>query len=198
MIPRIGETRHPGFNAGVLWRDENFDILAAAVPGNNNLPTPVVYQGIPYAGFPGGAIAEVPVHKEYNHCGLIRQKGVVKPQIRPHIHFSPTTANAGNVKWFFAYRIHFGAVEIVGTLSVVYALSGVAWQEQRVELGAIEFPETLWNTGVQIGGRFYRDPTGDAEDTYPDTVVITDTAGWHFPIDSDGSIGIFEKYGAPL
>jgi hypothetical protein len=28
--------------------------------------------------------------------------------------------------------------------------------------------------------------------------VITDTAGGHFPIDSDGSIGIFEKYGAPL
>lgn len=23
-------------------------------------------------------------------------------------------------------------------------------------------------------------------------------AGWHFPVDSDGSIGIFQKYGAPL
>lgn len=191
----IGEGRVPGFNAGVLWRDENFDILAVAVPGNNNLPTPVVYQGIPYAGFPANAIAEVPVHKEYNHCGIIVPKSGVVPQIRPHIHFSPTTANAGSVEWFFAYRAHFGEFEITGTLSAVAVLSGVAWREQRLELGAIEFPETLWTTGVQIGGRFYRDPVGSAADDYPDTVVITDTAGWHFPIDSDGSIGIFAKYG---
>lgn len=193
----IGEGRIPGFNAGVLWRDENFDILAATVPGNNALPSPVVHPGtgIPYAGFPANAIAEVPVHKEYNHCGLIVPKSGVNPQIRPHIHFSPTTANAGNVKWFFAYRLHFDGVETTGVISAVAALGGVAWKEQRIELGTIEIPEALRLVGLQIGGRFYRDPVGDAEDTYPGTVVVTDTAGWHFPIDSDGSIGIFTKYG---
>lgn len=192
----IGEGRVPGFNNGVLWRDENFDMLAASVPGNNALPLAVIepVTGIPYASFPSNALTEIPVHKEYNHCAIIRVKSGVVPQIRPHIHFSPTTVAGGNVKWFFGYRIHFGEAQITGVISAVAAMGLVAWREQRIEIGAIEFPETLWTTGTQIGGRFYRDPS-DLEDTYPDAVVITDTAGWHYAIDSDGSIGIFQKYG---
>lgn len=197
----VGEGLIPGFNSGVLWRDENFDILAADSPGNNDLPTPVIRPGtgIPYAGFVNGQnIVEAIVHKEYNHEAIIRPKndksGLVVPQIRPHGHFAPVSAAAGNVKLFFEYYIHFGADAISGTISVATPVNGVAWQEQRVEIGAIEFPEALRDkTGIQIGGRFYRDPQ-DAEDTYADDIVVTDSMGWHYPIDSDGSIGIFSKY----
>lgn len=201
-MTKIGATRYPGFNEGVTWKDENFDALAATVPGNNNLPTPIIRPGtgIPHAGFPSNAVAEVPFHKEYNHDAIIVPKAsfigaATPPQIRPHIHFSPTTADAGDVKWFFEYYIHFGDESISGTLSKVATLSGVPWQEQRVEIGVIEFPVALYGvTGVQIGGLFYRDPTGDIEDTYPESVVITDSVGWHYPVDSSGSIDVFNKY----
>lgn len=198
----IGEGLVPGFNNSVLWRDENFDILAAAVPGNNDLPTPIMRPGtgLFYAGFVNGqAITEASVHKEYNHGAITRPKndksGLVLPQIRPHAHFAPVSAAAGNVKLFFEFYIHFGPDSISGTISAVQAVGGVAWQEQRLEIGAIEFPEALQDqSGIQISGRFYRDPQ-DAADTYADDIVITDSAGWHYPVDSDGSIGIFSKYG---
>lgn len=201
-MKKIGTGRLPGFNAGVLWVDENFDILAASVPGNNNLPTPIMRPGteISYAGFPAGQnITEALVHKEYHHSAIIVPKadksGVVNPQIRPHAHFAPTSNTTGNIKLFFDYYIHFDNQSMSGVISVVVPANEIAWQEQRIEIGSIEFPVELQNqTGIQIGGRFYRDPT-DPEDTYPDAVVITDTAGWHYPVDSDGSIGVFAKYG---
>ena len=198
----VGEGLIPGFNSGVLWRDENFDILSAAVPGNNDLPTPVVRPGtsLLYAGFPNGqAIVEASVHKEYNHEAITRQKndksGPVLPQIRPHVHFSPISAAAGDIKWFFEYYIHAGVNFTSGVISAVQAAGGVAWREQKLEIGAIEFPVGLQNiSGIQISGRFYRNPQ-DVDDTYEDTAVITDSAGWHYPVDSNGSIGIFAKYG---
>lgn len=193
----IGESRVAGFNAGVLWLDENFDILSIDAPGNNNSPTPVMRPdtGLFYAGFPNIGVSEQFLHKEYNHDAIILPKGGVNPQIRPHVHFSPVSAAAGNVKWFFEYFIHSGSVSTSGTLSIVVSAGGVAWQEQIVEIGVIEFPAPLQGiTGIQIGGRLYRDPS-DPEDTYGATVAITDTAGWHYPVDSDGSIGIFAKYG---
>lgn len=195
-MTHIGEGRVAGFNDGVLWVDENFDLLVVTIPSANNLPTAITRPGtsIQYAGFPSDSLTEVPVHKEYNHDAIVRQKGLIVPQIRPHVHFSPVSSAAGDVKWFFEYHIHFGDQSISGTLSVVTPVSGVAWQEQRVEIGVIELPEALWTVGAQIGCRFYRDPS-DPEDTYNDTVAITDSAGWHYAVDSDGSIGVMSKYG---
>lgn len=50
----------------------------------------------------------------------------------------------------------------------------------------------LCHVGVQIAIRFYRNPA-DAQDTYPDTVIAY-TAGWHYPVDSAGSVGVLTKY----
>lgn len=180
-----------GFFGRKLWRDENFDLLTATTPGNNNLPTKVYPPGvgIPYPGFPATVITEFPGHKEYNHDALT---GAGKAEIRPHLHFACTTAAAGDIKWFFEYRIAHGSSVQSGTVSVVVAAGGVAWVEQKVEIGQILLDAGVADIGAQIGFRFYRSPA-DPPDTYPDTVIVNGTAGWHYPLNSAGSRGIFTK-----
>ena len=191
-MKRIGPGIIRGFYGRVLYVDENFDILAATVPGNNNLPDPVIRPGtgIPYAGFSNSGITEFPGHKEYDHGGSLVE-GIAR--IIPHFHWSPTTNDAGIVKFFFEYNIVNDSTVISGTIAVTDISSGVAWQEQVKSFEDILFTAGLLHIGTQIAFRFYRDPS-DPEDTYPATVVLH-TAGWHYPVDSSGSIGVFLKYG---
>lgn len=103
-----------------------------------------------------------------------------------HIHWAPTTANTGNVKWQLEVTIAdgngtFGAPT---TLDVTAAAGGTAWVHK---LSA--FPDVS-GTGYHIGAigvfRLFRNPS-DAADTYPDDAVVM-SIGVHYQRDTPGSV----------
>jgi hypothetical protein len=104
-----------------------------------------------------------------------------------HIHWAPVNANAGNVKWFVDYTVEEGGNVKSGTLSAVSAAPGVAWQEQRVDIGTIDGASIKF--GNQLGFRLYRVPT-DSDDTYGSDAAISFTVGYHYEIDRIGSRNI--------
>jgi len=101
-----------------------------------------------------------------------------------HIHWYPTTAAVGNVKWNLRYT-WFNRGTVPGaatTVSVVEATSGVAWQEETSGF-------TISGAGMTMGSRFvfsiFRDAT-DPQDTYAANAAVTDT-GIHYERDGFGS-----------
>jgi hypothetical protein len=106
-------------------------------------------------------------------------------EIRPHIHWTPTNASAGNVKWFMDYTIADvdGVFSGSQTLSVVDAADGVAWKNQVAALGTINM--TGYNISAHIIMRIYRNPA-DAQDTYGSDAGLL-TIGIHYQKDTFGS-----------
>ncbi len=101
-----------------------------------------------------------------------------------HIHWFPTTAAVGNVKWNLRYT-WFNRGTVPGaatTVSVVSATSGVAWQEKSSGF-------TISGAGMTMGSRFvfsiFRAPT-DPQDTYAANAAVTDI-GIHYERDGFGS-----------
>lgn len=108
-----------------------------------------------------------------------------------HVHWAPTTANTGNVKWQLEYS-HVnvnGTFPSASTTSVVAAAGGTAYVHK---LSA--FPD-FSGTGAQIGCvcnfRLFRDPS-DAADTYPDDAALL-CIGIHFQRDTPGSVSRTSK-----
>jgi len=164
------------------WKDENFDLLAFSATGNNPLPDPIDLDNtnIKVAGFPATQIREVSGTKEINHDAMLG--GI----IAPHIHWMPTTANAGNVVWRAEFYISYTNEPLVqGSFKIVSPASGVAWGNGRVNSEFGEFFNSLTEIGGQLSFRLYRDTT-DLDDTYPDTVAAQ-TFGYHYQLDSAGS-----------
>lgn len=105
--------------------------------------------------------------------------------IKPHVHWAPTTTNAGNVKWFFEYTWSniggtFGAPT---TISVVDAAAGTAWQHQLSSLPDIT--GTSKTISSMLMCRLYRNPA-DGSDTYPDDVAFLQF-DVHYEMDTVGS-----------
>jgi len=111
--------------------------------------------------------------------------------IVPHVHWCPTTADAGNVKWQIEYIwiSRTGTITTSTTIAVTTAAGGTAWTLKRSD-----FP-TVDGTGRNIGDRFmfriFRDPA-DAADTYAHDAAILDV-GIHYEKDTMGSRGITTK-----
>lgn len=109
----------------------------------------------------------------------------------PHVHWMPTTTNAGNVKWqmTYAWTNRGSAAPAEATISVVQAAGGTAWVQRRADFPAIS------GSGKGIGShlsiRFFRDPS-DGSDTYPNDAAVL-SIGFHHEIDSLGSRGITSK-----
>ena len=102
-----------------------------------------------------------------------------------HVHWAPTTANAGDVKWQLEYSWQntdgtFGAAT---TISIVQAAGGTAWVHKLAAFAAIT------GTGFKIGSvvnfRLFRDPT-DGSDTYVDDAGLL-SIGIHYLSDTLGS-----------
>lgn len=109
-----------------------------------------------------------------------------------HIHWAPTTAAAGNVKWQIDYTIERDDTGTVasGSLSAVDAADGTAWVPTRVNIGTVTGTSLL--IGDQVGIRLYRDPS-DVADTYSDDAALAFTFGYHYEVDTMGSRQIGTK-----
>lgn len=108
-----------------------------------------------------------------------------------HVHWCPTSANSGDVKWQLEYswadmNATFPALS---TTSVTQAAGGTAWATKIAS-----FP-TITGTGKHIGSainfRLFRDP-GDSADTYADDAGLL-CIGVHFQKDTLGSIQMTSK-----
>ena len=108
--------------------------------------------------------------------------------IQFHVHWSPATADAGNVKWFIDYSwCNRNAVwSVPTTISIVQAASGTAWTNQRADFAAIV--GTGMTAGSSFAIRIYRTPA-DAQDTYEHNAWFIQF-GIHLYVNSLGSAGL--------
>jgi hypothetical protein len=166
------------YGAATAWKDLNLDLLSLAL-GASSPDIGVVGAGsIKYLLFDGIATAE-------EVSGSIEiQHDVVLDVIKPHIHWFPTTADAGNVKWNLTYAItNVGDAEPAETtLSVTTAAPGAI---QSTVSGFSDIDISGYTPGAQFSCRLFRDPT-DAADTYAHDVA-TKTFGLHVEIQSLGT-----------
>jgi hypothetical protein len=112
--------------------------------------------------------------------------------ICPHVHWSPTTADAGNVKW----NLEYTWVEIGGTfaasatIDVTDAASGTAWDHQVAGFADIN-GSGITTVSSMLVGRLYRDPT-DGADTYGADASLLEI-DFHHQIDTIGSLQATSK-----
>jgi hypothetical protein len=110
--------------------------------------------------------------------------------MNPHVHYSPTTSNTGNVVWGIEYTVSpvngiFGTTNI---LEVVDPVDGIAYKHQPASFGIMDGIEAV---SFMFVGRVYRDGTS-AEDTYPDGAALLEI-DIHYLADSIGSSLEFTK-----
>jgi hypothetical protein len=111
--------------------------------------------------------------------------------LEPHIHWCPTTNNAGNVIW----RLDYYWLNVNGTIPAetqidtgAVAAGGVAWTHLVAELPAIVGTGKLLSSMLMC--RIWRDPTGS--DTYPDDAGLLEI-DFHYQQDAMGSRQEFVK-----
>jgi len=104
-----------------------------------------------------------------------------------HVHWGPTTNNAGDVEWFLDwFAIEGSNYTGIATLSILDTASGTAWNEQRADFPDLVLPAN-YLIGTQLGFCLYRTPgPGNPDDTYPDDAAIL-TVGGHVYLDGFGS-----------
>jgi hypothetical protein len=111
--------------------------------------------------------------------------------VYPHVHWSPVTSGAGNVKWNLEYTLANvnETFPSTTTLSLIQATSGTAWKHQVQGFGAVDM------TGKKISCMFhcrlYRN-SGDAQDTYTGNAAFLEF-DFHYQIDAVGSEQQFVK-----
>lgn len=169
------------------WNDINKSLLPLSTGAN--VPSIIAVNGAAHLkvrGFNGiGTLNELGEGCEILHD---YKEGT---DIVPHLHWAPTTADIGDVKWQLAYMWidRLGVFTAETVVSVTVTTSGVAWQEARSNFPAIS------GTGKHIGGRFhfvlFRDPA-DAADTYAHDAAGFDF-GIHYERDTIGSRQITAK-----
>lgn len=110
--------------------------------------------------------------------------------LRPHIHWTPTTAGAGNVVWNLEYSLaaRSGTFGASTTVTATDAAAGALIHN------AEEFT-SISGSGITIGTvimfRLYRDPTNVADTYGADAVLLS--LGVHYEVDATGSTNIFTK-----
>lgn len=168
------------------WIDFNFGVGALTRGGSAPDLINVSGTSIQTLGFNGvNTLEQVSAVLEMNHNWA---EGTL---LRPHVHWLPTTANAGNVVWQLEYAIvqDGDTVPASTTITVTQAASGVAWQQQFATFPTID--ATGFTIGAQAFFRLFRDPTIGA-DTYGFDAAIA-TFGIHVLLDTLGSRGIGTK-----
>lgn len=108
-----------------------------------------------------------------------------------HIHWAPSTANLGNVKWqiYYTWQNKDGTFETPVLLPVISEARGVAWQNTYASFGMISGLNKVINSQLLL--QVFRVPT-DGEDTYPDNAAFI-AFGIHYKKDGFGSRTITAK-----
>jgi hypothetical protein len=137
-------------------------------------------------GFDGGALTEE-LHGSFELKHGYKQES----DITVHVHWTPTNANAGNVKWQLEYSWQNvdGTFSAPTTINVIDSTDTTAWKHLRANFPAIT--GTGYNIGSILVFRIFRDPT-DASDTYASDAALVDI-GCHYQIDTVGSRQITTK-----
>jgi len=167
--------------AATVWED--LQVPGMSVGAGPSSPDLIHFAGsvtLSVYGFDGGSTLE----QVYFTCQIPHARKVGST-IYPHVHWAPTTAGAGNVKWNLEYTWQnwdatFGAST---TISVTAAAGGTAWYHHLTS-----FP-TITGTGMGISSilvcRLYREPS-DIADTYGADAAFL-AFDIHYEIDTVGS-----------
>jgi len=174
--------------AARVYIDFNFDV--AQLRSGASAPDLIQFgsTGIDISGFDGNATLEqVDFGLELQHSWA---EGTV---IQPHVHWYPSTADAGNVIWYLEYSFTNPTDAVAGASSLTIntgaiAAGGVAWSNHFTNFPTISLPALL--IGTQAHFKFYRNPTGS--DTYPADAAVA-TIGLHVILNTLGSRGISTK-----
>jgi hypothetical protein len=172
-----------------VWNDINIPIsaltLGAAAPDSIGI---LGAGGIKSMGFDGNATVES-VHGSTE----IIHGYAEGTDIYPHIHWMPTTANAGNVKWQLEYSWQNidGVFADPTTTFSISTSAGTAWTSQ------LDFFPAVDGTGKDHGSAFvfrlFRDPT-DGADTYNNDDAAAIQVGIHYEVDALGSVTQGSKF----
>jgi len=178
-VPHSWSNALPFAAASLLWDDLRVPVNALA-PGATPAD-PIVYGpggAVRIRGFNGAATVEsMDFTAQLPHT---YQEG---SDLYPHVHWCPTTNNAGSVIWRIDYYwLNIGdLIPVLGATSNNDNASGTAWQHQVLIF------QNLTGTGKKISSmlmcRIWRDPTTD---TYPDDAGLLEI-DFHFQVDSAGS-----------
>lgn len=102
-----------------------------------------------------------------------------------HVHWEPTTAAAGNVRWSIEYvwKNTGDGATVPTTIHSVNAAGGTAWVTKKNDIG------TITGTGKSIGSvfvfRLFREST-HVDDTYAADAALIQV-GIHYKVDTAGS-----------
>jgi len=171
------------------WDDAHAPASALRIPAGLNPPTwddaniGWLFEGTG-AGTPDETIYAI-FHMPHTYC-----EGT---SITPHLHWQPTTANAGNVYWQLQYTwLNDGETQAgLTTIFITPAVSGVAWQLQRDDFAAIAKANAL--AGSTVACVLTRLSTNVA-DTYNNDNALLKKFDLHHQIDAIGSVGIIGKW----
>jgi hypothetical protein len=166
----------------VLWNDINMPASALRLGATAPDAISVLGAGsIQTLGFDGNATVE-----SVHGAAEILHGYVEGSDIEFHVHWMPTTANAGNVKWQLEYSWidKDGTFANPTTISVIQAAGGTAWVHKRADFPAISGTGMAINSAVLF--RLFRDPT-DGDDTYNNDDAALVQVGIHYQIDVYGS-----------
>lgn len=162
------------------WEDVNINPVQVRSFGSSPSVITIPNTTIQVAAFSPTSIEEVSTGFEIPHAAKLNGT------ISWHLHWAPTSATAGTVRWGLEYAFFKDGTAPVVASTTIYAedaASGVAWQKQSIGLGSVVGPDEL---GLNVAFRLFRDAT-HVNDTYPDNAAITTTFGAHIEIDSFGS-----------
>ena len=165
----------------VVWNDLNFPAFALGTAAS--APDLVAFLGagsLKILGFDGNATAEM-----LYGSGEILHDWKEGTDLCPHMHWTPTTADAGVVKW----QLEYAWVDVGGTtgpaetISFTQTAGGTAWVHRFGDFPGIS------GTGHHIGSTFmfrvFRNPA-DSADTYPADAGLFNF-GLHYQSDTVGS-----------
>ena len=112
-------------------------------------------------------------------------------EIRPHVHWSPTSTDTGSVVWQLEYQVQ-NSGDVLGaytTITVTQAASGVSGEQRIALFPAV--PMTGFTLSAIVMCRLSRLAT-DGADTYTDDARLIEF-DIHYQIDGLGSISMWSK-----
>ena len=164
-----------------VWNDINISLVPPQ--GGGAAPAIIAFNGdanLDCYAFKGTGAGTDEIHSSFE----VLHDYLEGSDLHYHIHWYPTTAAVGDVKWTLRYAwFNRGTVPGAATsVSEVSTTPGVAWREQTTSF-------TISGIGKTMGSRFVfsisRSPA-DPQDTYAAYVAVTDT-GAHYEKDGLGS-----------